>query len=428
MRLQAAAPKALIVTTVHWPATTRLGLALINAGFTVAAVAVADHGLRQLRRLDAFFACKPHVRTAATIRRAIERWMPDLVVPGDDPALRCLHAIHADAKLREGSRAAILAQLIETSLGNPAHFGLVEQRSAIVDLAVADGLRVPDSTVLTGVADLKARLAGATFPKVLKSDGSWGGLGVRIVRSPEEAERAYRELASPPKWTRVAKHLLQGFDVGPLRARLVRQRPAVTLQDYVGGRPANSAVACWKGEVLAGVSVEVLQTGVETGPSTVVRVIDHPEMAHATAHLVRRLELSGFCGVDFMLDEAGRAYLLEINPRTTQICHLALGEGGDMAGTLHACLIGGPPRRIAPLGCDVIALFPQEYWRDPASSYLFSAHHDVPWDAPEFIRAYLEPPAPPWIDALQQRLRRRRGPRAAGRRLGTISIKQGSSG
>ena len=428
MRKLAAAPKALIVTTVHWPATARLGLALSQSGFSVGAVAVADHGLRRLPGLQAFFPCKPHVRTAAAIRRAIDAWHPDLVIPGDDPALRCLHALHADAKLKPGPRAAIMAQLIETSLGNPVHFGLVEQRSAIVDLAVADGLRVPGSAVLSGLADLRDRLAGATFPKVLKTDGSWGGLGVRIVRSAEEAERAYRELASPPKWTRVAKHLLQGFDTGPLQARFARHHPIVTLQDYVAGRPANCAVACWKGEVLAGLSVEVLQTDVETGPSTVVRVIDHPEIAHAAAHLVRRLELSGFCGLDFMLDEAGGAYLLELNARTTQICHLALGETSDMVGNLHACLIGGPPRRIAPLDCAVVAFFPQEYWRDPASSYLFTAYHDVPWTTPEFIRAYLDPPRPAWIDALQQRLRRQRPLRTPHGTLGTVSIQHGSRG
>jgi hypothetical protein len=36
---------------------------------------------------------------------------------------------------------------------------------------------------------------------------------------------------------------------------------------------------------------------------------------------------------------------------------------------------------------DTIALFPQEWIRDPASAFLQSAYHDVPWDKPELIRA-----------------------------------------
>ncbi|MGC2065825.1 MAG: hypothetical protein WA641_06270, partial [Candidatus Acidiferrales bacterium] len=36
---------------------------------------------------------------------------------------------------------------------------------------------------------------------------------------------------------------------------------------------------------------------------------------------------------------------------------------------------------------DTIALFPQEWIRDPASTFLQSAYHDVPWDKPDLIRA-----------------------------------------
>jgi hypothetical protein len=36
---------------------------------------------------------------------------------------------------------------------------------------------------------------------------------------------------------------------------------------------------------------------------------------------------------------------------------------------------------------DTIALFPQEWMRDPASEYLTSGYHDVPWEEPELIRA-----------------------------------------
>ena len=36
---------------------------------------------------------------------------------------------------------------------------------------------------------------------------------------------------------------------------------------------------------------------------------------------------------------------------------------------------------------DTIALFPQEWLRDPASTFLTSAYHDVPWEEPELLRA-----------------------------------------
>jgi hypothetical protein len=36
---------------------------------------------------------------------------------------------------------------------------------------------------------------------------------------------------------------------------------------------------------------------------------------------------------------------------------------------------------------DVIALFPQEWLRDPQSPFLRTAYHDVPWHESEFLRA-----------------------------------------
>jgi hypothetical protein len=36
---------------------------------------------------------------------------------------------------------------------------------------------------------------------------------------------------------------------------------------------------------------------------------------------------------------------------------------------------------------NTITLFPQEWMRDPASLFIQSGYHDVPWGEPELIRA-----------------------------------------
>ena len=394
-------PKVLIVTTVHWPATTRLALALAKAGFAVAAVAPAAHGLHKLDAVDVAVACSPHLGLATTVRRVIEQWSPDLVIPGDDRALACLHRLYATASVANDRRTARLRRLIEASLGDPRHFAAIERKSAFVKLAVAEGLRVPHTVVVRDVRELRRHVAAATFPQVLKIDGSWGGEGVRIVHGPAEAEQAFCDLALPANWMRIAKSIAQNLNFTPLADRLYGRAPTVTLQAYVEGRPANRAVACWRGEVLAGLSVEVVQTSGATGPASVVRIIDHPELAEATRRLVRRLGLSGFCGLDVILDSSGRAHAVELNARTTQICHLALDEASDMIGTLHATMTQQEPRRVTPVKHDVITFFPQELWRDRQSKYLASAYHDVPWDEPQFIAAYLQPDQPGWIDQLR---------------------------
>jgi carbamoylphosphate synthase large subunit len=111
-------------------------------------------------------------------------------------------------------------------------------------------------------------------------------------------------------------------------------------------------------------------------------------MSSAAAGMVRRLNLSGFYGFDFMLDEStGHAYLIEVNPRSTQVGHLSMGAGRDLPSALYAALSGKalqPAPKVTEK--DTVALFPQEWIRDPASPFLRSAYHDVPWEEPELIQ------------------------------------------
>jgi acetyl/propionyl-CoA carboxylase alpha subunit len=163
----------------------------------------------------------------------------------------------------------------------------------------------------------------------------------------------------------------------------------VNAQAFVAGREATTSVACWKGEVLASLHFEVINKTVSSGPASVLRLIDNAEMSAVAEKMARRLNLSGLHGFDFMLEtQTGNAYLIEINPRLTQVAHLALGRGRDIPAALFSAISGHPLSPSAKVTEEnTIALFPQEWIRDPASPFLQSAYHDVPWDKPELIRA-----------------------------------------
>jgi len=121
----------------------------------------------------------------------------------------------------------------------------------------------------------------------------------------------------------------------------------------------------------------------------VMRWIDNADMRAAVEKIVRRLHLSGLHGFDFMIEtQTGNVYLIEINPRTTQVGHLTLGRGRDLPAAVYAALSGNAVQSAAKVTeNDTIALFPQEWMRDPASPFLSSGYHDVPWEEPELIRA-----------------------------------------
>jgi hypothetical protein len=187
-------------------------------------------------------------------------------------------------------------------------------------------------------------------------------------------------------------------DWTPILSYLRKETRVVSAQKYIrnevtpggaqGSKESNMVAVCWRGEVLACICMEVVQTWRENGPSSVLRVIEQGEMVAAARKIARRLEFSGFCGFDFIYDPAtGRPLLLEMNARPTQISHLALGPGLDLTSALYSVLMGEPlQERPAVTHKDLIALFPQEWQRDPASPMLRVAYHDVPRSENELVR------------------------------------------
>jgi len=137
-----------------------------------------------------------------------------------------------------------------------------------------------------------------------------------------------------------------------------------------------------------------MQTHGTTGPATVVRVIDHDGMSDGAERLVRALGLSGLCGLDFVIESGtGLEYLIEMNLRATPTCHLSLGTGRDLPAALCAWVLGKPlPQLPSAIANERIALFPGECQRDPRSTHLSTAHHDVPWVAMDLVRDGLDLP------------------------------------
>jgi biotin carboxylase len=380
-------PTVLIATTCRWFPTARLAMALANAGCIVEVVCPSQHPVIETRvapRTYSYRAFAP-LRSFAD---AIQSTAPDLIVPGDDLAVRHLHDLHSRGR-GKGTDGATICELIERSLGPAQYFSLVYQRSRFIGMASQEGVRVPQTAVISNSTDLRQWISAMGFPMVLKADGTSGGDGIRVVHTSEEAHRALRRLQAPPLFARAAKRALVDQDSTLLWPSVSRRTAVVNAQEFIPGSEATSTVACWKGKVLAALHFEVIKKTDSTGPATVVRLIEHSDMTVAADKMVRRLNLSGIHGLDFMLEAGtGNAYLIEINPRTTQVGHLTLGAGRDLPAALHAALTGQTIQPAAKLTeKDTIALFPREWARDSASEFLKSAYHDVPWEEPRLVQA-----------------------------------------
>jgi hypothetical protein len=412
----------LLSSTTRWPFVARIALRFAALGWRVAAICPIGHPLRNTAAVTGLHDY-PALWPAAGLRAAVEAAAPDLIVPCDDRAVAHLQALRTSAP-------PAVAAAVGRSLGRAESYRLAYARSALIGLAREAGLPAPPMRAVADAAALRAALGEIGLPAVLKVDGSWGGLDVAVVHTPEQAEAARARLARRLDAAQALKRLLLARDAFYLRPWLARAVPRVNVQRYVRGRPANSLAACWQGEVLAAIHVEVLQSHGELGASTTVRAVAHPDMARATEVLVRRLGLSGFCGLDFMIEDGtGDAHLIEMNPRATPICHLALGAGRDPVAALAARARGAPPPSPAPVTDNpVIAFFPAAWLTAPQSELLRGGYHDVPWEDPALVRELMRPPyADRGLSArLLARLRRLRPPpERPAAAFGALSLRRG---
>ena len=219
-----------------------------------------------------------------------------------------------------------LRLLILRSIGPAEAFPIVTSRADLLDLARRQGVRIPPSAPLPSVRALDEWMAGNAAPFALKADGSWSGFGVRIISDPAKARGAFAEMTRRASGRLALREMVPEGNNFAVRSWLKGERPAMSAQGYIDGWPANIGVACWKGEVLATICAEAVSTLSATGPSTVARIIDNPEMKDSARRIVKALGLTGLVGFDFMIEAAtGAAYLIEMNPRCTPICAVRMG-------------------------------------------------------------------------------------------------------
>jgi hypothetical protein len=379
----------LLTDTNRWATPARLAIGLSKAGCSVSAVCASSHPLLYTRAVQRTFPYSS-LRPLESLLTAIDATNPQIIIPCDDRGVQHLHELFAYA-CGQGEAGSKIADLIERSIGSPESYPITSSRYELLRVAREEGIRLPATILIKTVDDFKSWQADQVFPWMLKADGSFGGRGVKIAHSREQAEQLFLDMSRPERTTRVVKRLIVNRDPFWVRPWWNRCRPAVIAQTYIHGRPANCAVVSWKGKVLAGICVEVLRSEGLTGPASVVRAVDSPEMMVAAERIARRLGLSGFFGLDFMIEEKSRAvYLIEMNPRSTPVCHLQLGKGRDLIGAFWSQLSGEPFQERPPITeKDVIAYFPQAW--NSKSDLFSSSFQDIPREEPDLVQELLRP-------------------------------------
>jgi hypothetical protein len=378
-------PRVLLIHSMLWPNVARLAIAFRKRGFFVDALAPIGH---PIHRMNAPHRAFNYDRRApySCLKETIAASQPDLIVPCDDRVVGHLHRLHQEASKSDCK----IASLIETSLGSPSSYGIVARRASLADLSHLPDVLIPETSQIADIRQLRRWVGQRGLPAVLKLDGSHGGRDVIKITRETDIVPSFLRMFVRKSWIRRLKSMVFDGDAEPFFERKWSSAARVCVQAYVEGRPANIAVASWRGEVLASTAVEVLESRSAFGLATVVRRIDGIAMVAAARAIVKELQLSGFHGFDFVIEKAtGRAYLIEINPRATQINHFPGWKYLDLIQTLFNVTsgrVGATAEKRWPV--DEVALFPQEWQRDPNSKWLSAAFHDVPHEEPELLRYF----------------------------------------
>ncbi|HEY2034562.1 MAG TPA: ATP-grasp domain-containing protein [Rhizomicrobium sp.] len=379
--------KILLAATVGWPSAARYAGGFVAAGCDVDALSPVHAPVRASRYAQRHFDYAP-LFPLASLRTAITQSNPDMVVACDDRVVMQLLQLHQ----RESRKNSHVARLIEFSLGNPAAYALVMSRQGSLDAMRAEGVRVPDSVAIANEEALDIALAQIGLPAVIKADGSWGGEGVAVVRSCEEARSAFRKLAYPPRRWRSLARMVRRKDAHFLHEAISPKVRTISMQAFIEGHPAASAFAAKNGGVVASIAYDVLLAQGTIGPPNVIRRVDCPQIHEAARKVARRFGLSGMHGLDFIRDRNGDVHLIEINPRATQGGTLAFGTGSDLPAALAAALSPANTGIRPAIGNDVVAFFPRAFQGGGGGDWLPRAHHDIPWDDPAVLRALIKLP------------------------------------
>lgn len=302
--------------------------------------------------------------------QCVRQLQPRWVIPLDEVSSQMLQQMGV-GRLPGGQSALPndVVALLQRSLGHPAGYPLFAVRRRAFETAREANIPAP---VQADVGTLDACLEFARshgYPVVLKQETSRGGVGTFIL----DNDAALRDFAAS--------------------GRLSRSGPPWVIQAFVKGALGMHAVFAQQGRVLAQVSAIQLsrRSARMTAPSSVVRLLQHDAMSASCAAFVAANQASGFHGWDFQLDEAGNALMIEHNPRPISISHLGHLLGDDLCGALaHVCGVAPAKPQVHAEGERLVALFPDEWQRDPHSPMLHGAFHDAPWDDQPLLIALLQ--------------------------------------
>ena len=246
----------------------------------------------------------------AALRERVEREGYDLVIPTSDTAILPLQNHRDRIDLR---RFYLLSEQA---------FEITNDKSKTYHLAAKENVPVPAQALVRSVAEAERAAGEFGYPVILKPLTSFTleNYGRKQFVRQAVSRASLRQLLAPM--------LLQG---------------AVAVQEFFRGIGVGVEVLASEGEVLASFQHQRVHEPRQGGGSSYRESVKvDPELFEVTKRLIKALNYTGVCMVEFRMDpSAGRFILVEINGRFWGSLPLAIAAGANFPLWLYQMWVEG---------------------------------------------------------------------------------------
>ena len=240
-----------------------------------------------------------------------------------DRAFIALHGRHGEDGTIQG--ALELMRIPYTGSGVMASaLGMDKWRTKLLWRSV--GLPIPDFVMLAADSDFAAVGRQLGFPLFVKPANEGSSIGISLVRTPEELPAAYAKAAALDPLVLAERGVFGGeYTVGIVGVGadmealpIIKIEPATEFYDY-------------EAKYLRDDTRYLIPCGLAAEREA--------ELRAASLQAFRALGCRGWGRVDFLMDEAGRAYFLEVNTSPGMTDHSLVPMAARAAGMSYEDLV-----------------------------------------------------------------------------------------
>ncbi len=191
------------------------------------------------------------------------------------------------------------------------------------------GIGVPKGVMVTSVSEVTEAIHDIGLPAVIKPIETWSWheqRGVRLicelVTTADEARKAVE--------------------------KVTQYGGTILFQQFLTGRREAVSLLYAQGEIAARFAQLAKRTQPPLGGTSVLRqsIAVPMDIGIQSELLVREIELEGYAEVEFRRDQAGKPYLMEINPRLSASVEVAVRSGVDFPYLLYQWALGEPVTHV----------------------------------------------------------------------------------